>query len=183
MNIADRHDLGRFLNSCGLLGEGVEIGVDEGFFAAELLKTWKGAKLYGIDPYKDYSAEVWRDGPHFFPNRLEAYNRARALLAKFGERHELRLMTSMEAVKQFANDSLDFAYIDGNHAFDYVLKDIINWWDKIKPGGLIGGHDFYCRSSLYQLCEVPQAVGSFCQRMNLQEHITPCKSWWLQKKA
>ena len=40
----------------------------------------------------------------------------------------------------FRAASLDFVYIDGNHAQVHV--DINNWLPKIKNGGYIGGHDY-----------------------------------------
>jgi hypothetical protein len=38
---------------------------------------------------------------------------------------------------------VDFVYIDGNHGYRAVSEDIRAWWPKIRPGGVLGGHDFY----------------------------------------
>ena len=38
-------------------------------------------------------------------------------------------------------EKLDFVYIDGNHAYEYVKKDIGLYYPKLKKGGVIGGHD------------------------------------------
>ena len=50
--------------------------------------------------------------------------------------------TSMEALSDFADDRLDFVYIDGNHSFKFVAEDIFEWSKKVKPGGVISGHDY-----------------------------------------
>ena len=51
-------------------------------------------------------------------------------------------MTSLEAAKQFEDNSLDFVYIDACHQYDDVVEDIKLWEPKVRPGGWIGGHDF-----------------------------------------
>lgn len=49
---------------------------------------------------------------------------------------------SSEAVKEFKNKSINFVYIDGNHLYEFVKKDIINYLLTIKQNGFIGGHDY-----------------------------------------
>ena len=41
----------------------------------------------------------------------------------------------------FKDKSLDFIFIDGNHAEEQVRQDIENYYPKIKPHGVISGHD------------------------------------------
>lgn len=36
---------------------------------------------------------------------------------------------------------LDLVFIDGDHAYDAVCRDIIEWRPRIAPGGLLCGHD------------------------------------------
>lgn len=49
---------------------------------------------------------------------------------------------SIDAVKYFDDDSLDFVYIDGNHTYEGCKSDIELYLPKIKDGGWIGGHDY-----------------------------------------
>lgn len=42
---------------------------------------------------------------------------------------------------RFPDRSLDFVYIDADHYYSSVMKDILYWLPKIKIGGYIGGHD------------------------------------------
>ena len=46
------------------------------------------------------------------------------------------------AVKDFEDGSLDAIYIDACHEFECVQKDINMGRPKLKPGGLLSGHDF-----------------------------------------
>jgi hypothetical protein len=39
--------------------------------------------------------------------------------------------------------SLDFAFIDGHHSYDFVFADLDEWSQRVRPGGHVSGHDFY----------------------------------------
>ena len=51
--------------------------------------------------------------------------------------------TSIEAAKDFEDSSLDAVYIDAEHDEVSVREDIKAWRPKIKPGGLLCGHDYW----------------------------------------
>lgn len=40
-----------------------------------------------------------------------------------------------------AESSVDFVFIDADHRYEGVLRDIKAWWPTIKPGGVLAGHD------------------------------------------
>lgn len=52
--------------------------------------------------------------------------------------HEL---DSVDASKLYADGSLDFVFIDAEHDYANVRRDIDAWLPKVKPGGIISGHD------------------------------------------
>lgn len=41
-----------------------------------------------------------------------------------------------------ADESCGLVFIDGDHRFESVLRDLCSWWPKVAPGGLIAGHDY-----------------------------------------
>jgi len=53
---------------------------------------------------------------------------------------------SAEAAAIFPDGSVDFCFIDADHSYAGVLRDITAWWPKVRPGGTIGGHDWHMRS-------------------------------------
>jgi hypothetical protein len=42
----------------------------------------------------------------------------------------------------FNDEFFDLVYIDGDHSYSGVMKDILYWLPKVKQGGYIGGHDY-----------------------------------------
>jgi hypothetical protein len=71
-------------------------------------------------------------------------------------------MPSGEASKKFKKQSVDFIFIDGSHDFDSVCSDIELWLPKLKPGGMIGGHDYTTHEG------VKTAVDSYFSDYQLQ---------------
>ena len=123
------------------VGVGAEIGVERAVFSQEIAKNC--TKLYCVDPWKKYSGYrdhvTQKDLDTFFEEskeKMKSYNCE--FIRKF----------SMDAVKDFADESLDFVYIDANHEYENVRDDIIEWSKKVKKGGVVSGHDFVFRKSL-----------------------------------
>jgi predicted O-methyltransferase YrrM len=49
----------------------------------------------------------------------------------------------MKAVRDVADESLDFVFIDANHEYTAVRDDIREWTKKVRVGGIVSGHDYY----------------------------------------
>lgn len=115
---------------------GVEVGVLRGQYSEVLCKTIPDLKLYCVDAWEVYDKYV------DFGDELKSfYDLTKERLAPYN--CELIRKYSMDAVKDFEDESLDFVYIDGNHTFEYVTNDIAEWSKKVKKGGIISGHDFF----------------------------------------
>lgn len=59
---------------------------------------------------------------------------------------EVHIMDSSAAAQLFNDDEVDFCFIDASHVSEDVQRDINAWWPKIKPGGVLGGHDYMWKS-------------------------------------
>jgi predicted O-methyltransferase YrrM len=55
-------------------------------------------------------------------------------------------LPSVEAAAKYANDSLDFVFIDGDHSYPVIKADLAAWLPKIKTGGILAGYG-YCATS------------------------------------
>lgn len=131
---ASRNDLPGFFLEMGFK-VGVEIGVKAGEFSETICRA--GLKLFGVDPYLTYEDYV---EPETQQSLNQAMEKATARLKDYDFTAVKK--TSMDAVSDFADESLDFVYIDGNHSFKFVTEDIFEWSKKIKRGGIISGHDY-----------------------------------------
>lgn len=49
---------------------------------------------------------------------------------------------SFDRAKDFKDKSIDFCFIDANHNYEFVSRDIAAYLPKMKPGGVIAGHDY-----------------------------------------
>ena len=138
---------------------GVEVGVEGGLYSDALLSCNPGLCLYGVDvwtAYEDYRQHVTKEiYEGFYENVLK-------IQVKHGlNRFRLLKMWSMDAIREFLPNSLDFVYIDGNHNFDFVMQDIIEWSKRVKPGGIVAGHDFTRRNLHGEGCAVVPAVQTY----------------------
>jgi predicted O-methyltransferase YrrM len=139
---------------------GAEIGVADGKHAEILCKNIPELKLYCVDiweSYPDYIEYVERIDRYYRMalRRLQPYNCV--FVKKF----------SMDAIKDFEPESLDFVYIDGAHDFKNVAMDICEWSKKVKVGGIIYGHDYKRRHNKYTI-EVKDVVQAYAYAKELR---------------
>lgn len=131
-----RDDLPQFFVEMGYK-VGVEVGVYKSEFSEKFCKA--GLKLYSIDPWKIYNDFTNPRGQ----KRLDfQYEHAKRLLSPYPNSTIIR-KTSMDAVEEFKDASLDFVYIDANHEFRYIAEDIYEWTKKVRSGGVVSGHDYF----------------------------------------
>jgi Methyltransferase domain len=70
---------------------------------------------------------------------------------------------------------LDLVFIDGEHTHEAVKKDLEHWYPRIRPGGILCGHDFY-KDKYPDLVTVVQ---EFASKMQLKlNFINPSIMWW-----
>lgn len=153
-----RYDLPEFFVQMGFK-TGAEIGVDKGEFSEKYGRA--GLNLFAIDPWRydnDYQDDRTQERLDFL------YEHTKRVLAPFPNCQVIR-KTSMEAVGDFADGSLDFVYIDGNHQLKYVVEDITEWSKKLKVGGIISGHDYIYTNprTAAGICHVIYAVNAYTQ--------------------
>ena len=57
------------------------------------------------------------------------------------------------------NETYDAVFIDGNHSYEYVKKDLENYWSKVKDGGVIALHDANFEGERYGTPRVLRETG------------------------
>lgn len=126
---------------------GAEIGVFEGDTTVQLMAHLPGLRmLLCVDPFEHYPEHT----ATLNPNKAKFYEADfKQVLHKFNKRmqpyhgrYKLLKVYSEQAAGMVADGSLDFAFIDANHAYPYAKQDITLWLPKVKRGGLLTGHDY-----------------------------------------
>jgi predicted O-methyltransferase YrrM len=117
--------------------KGLELGVERGLFSEILCKANQNLELFSVDAWKAYKG--YRE--HVTQEKVDQiYNDAVRRLSYYN--CKVIKGYSMGVVSQFDDNSLDFVYIDGNHDFQNTTNDIVQWSQKVRPGGIIAGHDY-----------------------------------------
>jgi hypothetical protein len=155
---------------------GCEIGVAEGENARNMLETLNVEKLFLIDPYLETYMEQTTNGEHLANVSTSAYVEAQNNVRAFKDKVVFLVKTSDEAVEDVPN-GLDFVYIDGNHSYEYVKRDLENYYPKVKSGGVVGGHDF----SLVFFEGLVRAVAEFAFKHDLKIYGRG-SDWWMVVK-
>jgi len=79
---------------------------------------------------------------------------------------------SYAATAAFLDASLGMCFIDADHTFDGCVRDIESWWPKVRPGGILAGHDY----SDSRRFTVRPAVDAFVAANSLKlEHGRSCR--------
>lgn len=137
-----RRDLYKLLSN---VAEAVccEIGVAEGYFSADML-SWGIRHLYMVDMWEcsptmrgdASSPQEWHD---------RNYTSAMDRVARYAEKFTVLRGPSSRMAQHVPDGSLDLIHIDGDHSFQGVLADLVEWYPKIKSGGIVSGHDYLAR--------------------------------------
>lgn len=148
--VLDRAELLDRMPSGGVVAE---LGVDQGAFSAEILARTAPTCLHLVD--------IWGDARY---NETKAQE-VKARFAPQIESGQVQITRglSTEAVHQFADESFDWIYIDTDHSYATTLAELQLWAPKIKPNGIIAGHDYsmgnFATGYKYGVIE---AVSEFC---------------------
>jgi len=142
-----RNELGAYYQSHFKTGLGVEVGVQNGLFSAEILREWKG-DLKCVD--------IWTDNEQY-----------QTSLSRLGPERCIK-GRSVDVAKTFADGSLDFVFIDAGHSYEDVRDDLEAWYPKVREGGIMSGHDY----AEYQDFGVIQAVDEFALAHGYKVELT-----------
>ena len=184
----------RFLRACAdalalQIKTIAEIGVHKGVLSRELRQFFPEAHLTLVDPWRHIpdlerlNGTMHRAARHDPGGNAAEWARIFAeVQAAFKNDPAVRFIQALsaEAAPQVPDESLDLCYIDGDHRYQFVVDDIRLWTPKIKPGGLLCGHDYkisrFPNAPLYQ---VVAAVNDTLGRDNI---VLGRSMQWLWRK-
>jgi SAM-dependent methyltransferase len=171
--VPSRDELPALLNARGLLGRAAEVGVKTGKYSDYLLHNWCGAELISIDPWRSAAPDEYVDRSNVSQEEFERfYREACALLEPHGSRSSIWRTTSVEAAARVADRSLDFVYIDARHDYESVKEDLEAWCSRVRPGGILAGHDYVDGDFVQGRFRVKAAVDEFFAARDIPVHAT-----------
>ena len=117
----------------------VEIGVWKGGSTA-----YMGVEIYNSKKNIIYDAIDTFEGSREHGEVRGLYEEAYSNLKSLIDLKVVNLIKShsLEAVKKYEDETIDFCFIDGSHEYEDVKADILAYLPKVKKGGILSGHDY-----------------------------------------
>jgi predicted O-methyltransferase YrrM len=126
-------------------------------------------KVYIVDTWEGSKEEM--ETSHQLAKEKDIYQ---IFLENMGERKFTPIKKeSVEASKDFEDESCDVVFIDMDHSYEAVKQDLIHWFPKVKKGGYIAGHDIDWPG-------VSKAINEFFPKEKLQAVSSTC--WMFHKE-
>jgi len=143
----------------------IEVGAWKGksacFMAVEIINSGKDIDFFVIDPFPTLEElhELYGDihpiEDALYKTYLENIEPVKHIIKTIRK-------PSLEAVENFQDHSIDFIFLDGDHTYEYVKKELAAWYPKLKKGGIFAGHDY-----MEPTCGVKKAVDEFFGEENV----------------
>ena len=161
--------------------EGVEVGVFTGALSKLLLKR-EDLKLHMVDPWVESDPNSEYAKTDFHGKLSEAQQQKCFLMtvdatAFAGKRASIIRNDSMTAANQFRPGSLDFVFLDADHTYNAVRNDLAAWVNKLKPGGVLCGHDY--DHPQFPEWGVKRAVDEFCALHGYKLELGKNYTWFI----
>jgi hypothetical protein len=122
----------------------VEVGIGYGFHAKEILDSTNVDKLYLVDPMCYYPNDSFvTDVICNFGDFETLVRNIKLHLKQHINRYVWYRTPSLSITDEEIKDgSIDAVFIDGDHSYEAVSKDLPFWWKKLRNGGWLLGDDY-----------------------------------------
>lgn len=149
----------------------IELGVFMGEFANFINQNLKPSKLHLVDTWSGDICSGDQNGNNVvYVNGGYAYEHVKLLFANEPNVNIVRDY-SYNFMSSLPDKSVDMIYIDADHSYEGVKKDLDIAIKKVKDGGWIMGHDYYINMqkcmNMYDF-GVGRAVDEFVKEHNLK---------------
>lgn len=122
-----------------LVEVGSWMGKSVTFLAVEAINSGKQLRIVAVDSWEDH-VPVTSPGSY---DGEETYRSYLAHIEPVSDQVRTVRAKSLDAAETFEEESCDFVFIDASHEYQDVLEDLRAWYPKVKPGGVLAGHDYH----------------------------------------
>ena len=164
MKLQFRTQLGDLLKELKLPLTIAEVGVAEGLYSKQMM-DWGTKLLYLIDKWEHSEVAGDSDKPQdWHDDNLQQTMMRMAVYDNRPEKYIILQGDSVEMGEHIQDNSLSMVYLDADHSYEGVKRDIECFYQKVCVGGIIAGHDYLNLSY-----GVNQAVNEFILANGYQE--------------
>jgi len=161
---------------------GIEVGVWQGELSADLLQTYPDLFLVMVDLWQPLDNSTMHDKDNDIQTMQEAMETAEQNTRFARKRRLIVQRASVEEAKQWANETMDFAFLDADHFYESVKADLHAWWPKVRRDGIMAGHDYNGMGDRRKGWGVKRAVDEFFDTIDTSVHVEPGLVWWAKKE-
>jgi lipopolysaccharide biosynthesis glycosyltransferase len=141
-----------------------EIGTFKGDFAEVLLRTLQPGTLHLIDPWMGTIISGDQDGNNV--GAVHGEQLYQYVQARFANDAQVHIHRAFSHDMMITPGHLDLIYIDGDHSYEGVKRDLMLSQKWVRPGGYICGHDYamnHAKAHHHYEFGVKRAVDEFCK--------------------
>jgi len=159
---------------------GAEVGVERGRTSRRLLLRYPKLHMVLVDLWEqgDGGGTTSKSKKQLMACHQEALDNMRGFEPS---RWSVLQGVSWEMANQIKDGSLDLVFIDASHTYEDVTRDLRAWYNKVRSGGVVSGHDYLGRWEPVPGL-VKKAVDEFAVEYGYQvEYKHRADIWWFQK--
>lgn len=129
-------------------GTGAEVGVWRGDFAEVLLRALQPDDLLLVDSWQfrpEYGESLYGGAAARSQEDMDAVYRHVLRRFEANRRVRVRRQESLRAARDVEPETLDWVYLDAEHTYEAVRRDLSAWASRVRPGGFVCGDDYGVR--------------------------------------
>ena len=133
-----------------LVEVGAWLGRSTAFLGRQIISSGKRLRVWVVDTFEGSANE-----PEMVAIAREAGGTVRKIfennmrLAGVANLLEIHQERSVEAARSLPDQSCAFVFIDADHRYAAVRADIRAWRKKVRPGGMLAGHDCFTYAEVF----------------------------------
>jgi hypothetical protein len=141
-NVYD-HAIARASSGAVFVEVGAYLGRSTTYLASAIKRSGKKIRLYVVDLWDGWFYDDYRQQTPM-PESQDVFWHFMRNVRGAGVDDVLcpLKMPSEKAATLFEDGTLDFVYVDADHGYEAVRRDLASWFPKVKRCGIFAGHDY-----------------------------------------